>query len=78
MDEKKSVIRPDDIFVQTDIHRTFLSRRVSDLAAAILSDPPDRTKPAPGGSYYQIETFEEIKARREKVDKLLKKYEEKI
>ena len=76
--EKKSVILPDDIPVKTDIHQTFLSSRVSNLAAAILSDPPDRTKPAPGGPYYHIETFEEIQTRREEVGKLLKKYEEKI
>jgi len=63
MDEKKSVIRPNDIPVKAKHYQTFLSSRVSDLAAAIFSDPPDRTKPAPGGPYCRIETFEEIEAR---------------
>lgn len=76
MSEKKrgSVVLPSDTQVKADKYETFIPQVAGDLAAAILSDPPDRTKPAPGGSYYHIETFEEIQTRREKVDKLLKKY----
>jgi hypothetical protein len=73
--KEKSVIRPDDIPIKTDRYQTVLSPVVSDLAASILDSPPDRTKPAPGGSYYHAETFAEIETRREKVDELLKKYE---
>lgn len=79
MEKRKSIIRPDDIRIETEEateYAIFVPRISADLAAAILSDPPDRTKPAPGCPYYHIETFEDIEAQREKVDNLLKKYEE--
>jgi len=73
--KEKSVVLPSDTQVKADKYATFVPRISADLAVSILSSPPDRTKPAPGGPYYHIKTFEQIKARREKVDKLLKKYE---
>ena len=63
MSEKaRSVVLPSDTQVQAENYETFIPQVAGDLAAAILSDPPDRTKPAPGGPYYHIETFEDIEA----------------
>jgi hypothetical protein len=73
---RKSVVLPSDTRVKAEKYETYVPRISGDLAAAILSDPPDRTKPAPGKPYYRAETFAEIETRREKVGKLLKKYEE--
>jgi hypothetical protein len=75
-EKKRSVVLPSDTQIKADKYATFVPRISADLAVAILSNPPDRTKPAPGRSYYHLETFEEIEARREKVDKLLEKYKD--
>jgi hypothetical protein len=75
-EKAKSVVLPSDTQVQAEKYETFIPQIAGDLAIATLSNPPDRTKPASGGSYYRTETFADIENRREKVNGLLKKYEE--
>ena len=76
--EKEGAIRPGDIPVKTDKHETVLSPVVSDLAASLLIDPLQMSVRPPRGRQIVdgTEFNREIRATREKVDNLLKKYEE--
>lgn len=79
--KKDSVIRPGDIPVKANRYKTVLSPVVSDLAASLLVDPLEMgVKPIPSVpvDFLGLDSKDsgKIGKRREKVDNLLKKYEE--
>jgi hypothetical protein len=82
--KKRSVVLPSDTRVEAEKYETYVPRISADLAVSILSSPPDPLEMGVTPPYGSLADFKhlvaldnrKIKRLREKVDKLLKKYEE--